>query len=429
MNIYKLRLIIIVVSILFSHDLGVCDDLDITRCDLTVEERQFDGITLTVHYNEEDLKSRGLDPKTHSETVLKKASSAYKEIVNSQGFDSPGFALSNPDKDYCYEYDRTIDIYLTEPEEGPVSAYYEIEELEGAEYSARILLPISYRGRKIDGSLMHELLHIITYSYNKNIEPWSGEGGNTLCYAGADWYVEGLARYFETLGGAYENFFSKGYIKRLKDRVIISQGGSNFFMSHPDQPLKEARYDFSLFWAYMDMTYGMKKIEELSRKLRFVTKGRMEDELPGIISQTFKKEFSQILKEFALAVYFKDFNLSIKKGLDNLNTIDLASLPPFYEKEMPSWSSNFIQLDLDKDKTSKAVRIKSFKEGGKLYITAVMTMKETNKAYVRDLPLTSARRACVIDLEGARKYGGRRIGLIITNGTSEEGVMYRITRN
>jgi hypothetical protein len=202
-------------------------------------------------------------------------------------------------------------------------------QLSPTQYQAIILLPANYREfiknwEKINpspmgarnmhvdlrGTLIHEMLHVILFYYNKNLNkseeieqsaqlPDAANAAKNL-----DWYVEGLARYFETFAGARHDFYSQGFKQMLPDKVRFSRGGSNYFMRYPDQPFTRLRYENALFWRFIDHRYGMIAIEKLSRLFR-----QNGVDFKGALEAVTGDRFEALLTTYAVSVLEKDFGL------------------------------------------------------------------------------------------------------------------------
>lgn len=295
-----------------------------------------DGTTIRVHYLDAILeRSQAADyfPKE----VLDAAVLAYQTITQFQGFATPGYSFAAPDKNYAYDPDRTIDIYLGDPGDAYPFRFYGFQnmtlrdapcfdtiKLSDTQYQAVIFLPANYpqfikawerinpsplgsRNTQVDlrGTLVHEMLHVILFYYNKNLSKDRRLGGK-----GVDWYVEGLARYFETLVGARHDFYSQGFKQMLPDKIRFSRGGSNYFMRYPDQAFTQLRYENALFWRYMDYRYGMGVIEKLSRNLRKSS----EPDFKHALEEATGKPLSELLKDFNRSILLKDFGLKADSG-------------------------------------------------------------------------------------------------------------------
>ena len=304
-------------------------------------EYQFqDGVTIKVHFTDQILK-RSQASAYFPKEVLDAAVSAYQTIIEFQGFSTPGYSFASPDKNYAYDPDRTIDIYLGHPEEptaylhqgvGNVSfkdaPCFDTVKVSEKQYQAVILLPANYqefiknwekinpsplgtRNLTVDlrGTLIHEMLHVILFYYNKNLnkDPQVEAAGTDELPRSKriDWYVEGLARYFETLAGARHDFFSQGFKETLPDKIRFSRGGSNYFMRYPDQAFVDLRYENALFWRFIDYRYGMPVIEKLSRDLRRFPRFDFKEALEKATGASF----SELLKTFAQSILFRDFGL------------------------------------------------------------------------------------------------------------------------
>ena len=305
------------------------------------EYRFQDGVQIKVHFN---------DPASEefASSVLDAAVSAYQTLTEFQGFNSPGYSFASPDYLYAYDPDRTIDVYLGRPDDESAfealgvknklfrdAPCFDTRQTGSARYEAMIFLPSNYdefirnwekinpsslgkRNVHVDlrGTLIHEMTHVILFYYNRNLDK-AGEAaipGKHL-----DWYVEGLARYFETFAGARHDFFSQGFKQTLPDKIRFSRGGSNYFMRYPDQAFTELRYENALFWRFMDMRFGVSAIEELSRRLR----DRAGD-FKKVLEQVTGKDFNTLLSEYAAAVLLGDFNL--KEDSVYLNEIAITQL-------------------------------------------------------------------------------------------------------
>jgi len=414
-------------------------------CDIDKEMQKAytfeDGASIIVHYDKAELKRYHPDPDAYVDIVFQSAKDAYKEIVYKQGFDAPGFTFANPDKGYRYDKDTTIDIYITK--DSPEAPCYDIVSGSGNDYDAIIVFPADYPGylaktkgvkkppkttlaKRIRGSLFHEMTHVILYSYNRNVAPWYNPTKDRSYHQGGDWYVEGLARYFETIAGSYENFFSKGYIRKEGNKRIISQDGANFFMTHPTGSLKKARYDYSLFWAYLHDRYGMERIEEFSRRLRFIKEGGMKEELPVMLSKVLGEEFDDILKGFAVAVYFKSFNLDIKERLCDQKAMTLDDFSKMKKQRVSAWANNFIVMDLEDKAMPKTISLKKTDENSNLRMTIIADLEDGRRVQLKDLHLNDPSMSCRMNLADMKSNGVQELLVIITNSGAERYAGYEI---
>lgn len=294
-----------------------------------------DGAGVRVLYTDETLARYGT-PSDFPRQVLDAAVLGYQTITEFQGFRSQGYSFARPDESYAYDPDRTIDIYLGDPageavfsDRGFSSRYFrdapcfDAVERGAGSYDAVILLPANYadfirswekinpsplgrRNLEVDlrGTLVHEMLHALLFYYNRNLGKHAHTGASEPAQRDLDWYVEGLARYFETFVGARHDFFSQGFRQTLADKVRFSRGGSNFFMRYPDQAFTGLRYENAIFWRYIDYRFGMGAIEAFSRLAR----GHEGDFRRGLEEATGAR-FDVLLDEFALSILMKDFGL------------------------------------------------------------------------------------------------------------------------
>ncbi len=294
-----------------------------------------------MHFTDQLLEEGGQGAR-FPQQVLDAAVSGYRTITQSSGFNSEGYSFAHADKKYVYDPDKTIDIYLGNPAESNSFPYhgftaeafrnspcFDTLKISQTAYHAVILLPINYgnfikgwerlnpsplgpRNIQVDlgGTLIHEMLHAVLFYYNRNLNKETGESGKV------DWYVEGLARYFETFAGARHDFYSMGFKQILPDKVRFSRGGSNFLMRYPNQAFTDLRYENALFWRFMDTRYGMPAIERLSREYREYNAENFKATLEKVTGQSF----TELLKNFSKAILLKDFEL---KG-DSIYLKDVA---------------------------------------------------------------------------------------------------------
>ena len=307
-----------------------------------LEYRFSDGAQIKVHYTN-NASDKSFVSDAFARQTLDAAVLAYQEITQFKGFSASGYSFMNPDKDYAYDPDGVIDIYLAYPEDaqaaGTAGAHpmsfkeapcFDTLRISKTGYQAMILLPSNYAEfiknwerinpsslgtRNIDvdlrGTLIHEMLHVVLFYYNSNLNKSFGSGGGlfssaqTSSLGKTDWYVEGLARYFETFAGARHDFFSQGFKQTLPDKIRFSRGGSNYFMRYPDQIFTDLRYENALFWRFIDDRFGMSSIERLSRELR----GGSQNNFKAALEKVTGVSFKELLKDFATAILFKDFGL------------------------------------------------------------------------------------------------------------------------
>ena len=272
----------------------------------SIQEELEDGVVLKVHL-QEDLGKEG---ERYARQILEAACSAYKEIVFHQGFNRSGYTFAQPTRFFAYDKDKTIDIYIAD-----LNAPFAFMKRQGGlEYKAEIFLPADYKAyqrrynidnpqAELKASLAHELLHIITFSYNRNMQA-SSQGKISLTSQSWDWYTEGLARYFETLVGYRDEYLSYGFRKTSGKIVTVYKGGVNYFLQYPDKPLNERKYDFALFWQYLHETFGMDKIEEISFKFREMDPRLCSNqEAMEMIARTLGIPLRNLLRNFSLYVY------------------------------------------------------------------------------------------------------------------------------
>ncbi len=300
------------------------------------EYRFDDGARVRVHFTDQALAENG-ERVSFAREVLDAAVQAYQTITEFQGFSTKGYSFASPDKTYAYDPDATIDVYLGGPSDDGLfrarsrdlsfkdAPCFDTLAGGGNRYDAVILVPANYRefikswerinpsslgtrNAEVDlrGTLMHEMLHVILFYYNRNLSHGDQHShGSEAPRRKIDWYVEGLARYFETFAGARHDFYSQGFKQTLPDKIRFSRGGSNYFMRYPDQAFTDLRYENALFWRFIDHRYGMPVIERLSRDFR----GGTHDDFKAALEKATGVSFDELLKRFALSILTRDFGL------------------------------------------------------------------------------------------------------------------------
>ncbi len=313
------------------------------------EARFRDGAAVRVHYTDQILAESGASSQFPKQ-VVDACVIAYQTITQHEGFGAEGYSLAKPDTSYAFDPDKTVDVYLGNAAQNNQFLFHSFSNLSYRDapcfdtvkisdtaYQSVILLPANYRefiqnwehlnpsslgerNTNIDlrGTLIHEMLHVVLFYYNKNLNRESGETVNPIDPKNQaprkkhlDWYVEGLARYFETFAGARHDFYSQGFRETLPDKIRFSRGGSNYFMRYPDQPFTELRYENALFWRFIDYQFGMASIESLSRSFR-------DDAAPENFHRALERStqtaFDEILRRFSLAALLNDFGLKDDAG-------------------------------------------------------------------------------------------------------------------
>ncbi|NQS99931.1 MAG: hypothetical protein HQ595_02510, partial [Candidatus Omnitrophica bacterium] len=316
-----------------------------------LQVRLADDVVLKVHLE----PGSGDQEYSYARQVLQAASEAYREIVINQGFSRTGYSFTKPTGLFAYDADKVIDIYITDVE----APFALLTPVGGLEYQANIYVPQDYRAYRkrykisqpeleLKASLAHELLHIITFSYNRNMQI-NLQGKTSLTSHRWDWYTEGLARYFEALAGYREEFLSAGYRKDLGDKVLVYKGGVNYFLRYPDKPLEERKYDFALFWQYIHETFGMDEIEEISFKFRQVDPALCSNrEAMEIIANTLGLSAVELWRDFSLYVYKASvLPLDQESGLKPVYVSKLSSRKTL-RQTISSFGLDYYEVDLGK---------------------------------------------------------------------------------
>ncbi len=281
-----------------------------------------DGATINIHYDPGMLENVGVSPDYPVE-ILNAASKVYTILTSEFGFDRKGYTLVSPDRSYTYDPDESIDIYLGDADSKEQLCGFKPENFRTSYFATCgykdkenvhdviILFPcrigvLREKGQTtssrdsdetlILGTLIHEMTHIMTYQYCRNLETVSD-------LRDVDWFVEGLARYMETKIGSFNGYYSRGYTRDIPGGYAYLAEGINYFMKHPGRPLDELSYDFSVFWNYFDDKYGFEKIEAFCGELRAL---EGDDFMPGlevIFEKTTGAAMEETLRDFAYYLY------------------------------------------------------------------------------------------------------------------------------
>ncbi len=343
--IRKKGLWIIVPFILVLYPIAV------SEAQQTLQAELEDGVVLKVHLKQ-NLGAEGFD---YAEEVLQAACDAYKEVTFNQGLNRDGYTFASADRFFAYDSDRVIDINIDN-----VDVPFALMSPQGGlEYKAEIFVPADYRTYRkryrishhqleLKAALTHELLHIIIYSYNRNMQKAS-QGKVSLTSYRWDWYVEGLARYFETLVGYREEFLSSGFRQKSGKIIKVYKGGVNYFLRYPDKPLNERKYDFALFWQYLHQNYGMHIIEEISCKFRQINPGLCTNhQAMQIIAQTLGVSMESLLQDFSLYLY--EVSSVPSKRQNGLRAVNITKFLSCRHKDMSynisSFGFDFYEIDL-----------------------------------------------------------------------------------
>lgn len=451
------------------------------------EYRFDDGAKIRVYYTDQMLDASG-EASGFAKEVFDAAVMAYQTITQFEGFNTRGYAFASADPRYAYDPDKTIDVYLGNPDDDIAFSHhgfggasfkdapcFDTVRVSETAFNAVILLPSNYRefirnwerlnpsplgtrnvGVDLRGTLIHEMLHVIVFYYNKNLNKDLNGRAKHL-----DWYVEGLARYFETFAGARHDFFSKGFKQALPDKIRFSRGGSNYFMAYPDQAFTDLRYENALFWRFIDFKFGMAVIEKLSRDLR----GYEREDFSAALETATRTPFSELLKQFALSILFKDFGLKD----ENVYLADVARTRLVYRKEelylkdgfgaekelgpvcrtdwigewdgrraklgeapaagdntdlsdVSGWATDFYEIELDASEPSLPNLAVIHQGGGGPLETQVIIRSKGGSVLIRSIPAISQNRAeASLDLnrevarEGLEAAAIDRIFVLVTN--------------
>lgn len=325
-----------------------------------LQARVGDGVVLKVHLEgKTDAASRN-----YARQILQAARDAYREIVFIHGFNRAGYTFARPTPYFAYDSDKVIDIYIADVE----APFVLMRPEDNLAYKAEVFIPADYKKYQerykinqphleLKASLIHEFLHIVTFSYNRNLQSAS-HGKVSFTSTRWDWYTEGLARYFETLVGYREEFLSFGFRRRNGRIITVYKGGVNYFLQYPDKPLNERKYDFALFWQYLHQSYGMEKIEEISFEFRQIDPETCSNQQAmEIVARTLGIPLKNLLRNFSLYAY-KVSSLP-GEGEDELHPVSISELSSRQSSSYSicSFGFDFYEIDLNQD--VQRIRVKS----------------------------------------------------------------------
>jgi hypothetical protein len=114
-----------------------------------------DGVTIKVHYTDQ-MMEESINPELFAREVLDAAVSDYQTITVFKGFSADGYSLANPNYQYAYDPDKTIDIFLGDTSEktGTIHGFnaatfkdapcFDTVKLSNTTYNTVILIPANY---------------------------------------------------------------------------------------------------------------------------------------------------------------------------------------------------------------------------------------------------------------------------------------------
>ncbi|MFC1806972.1 hypothetical protein ACFL0T_01200 [Candidatus Omnitrophota bacterium] len=411
---------------------------------LTLNNTLADGTVISVIYRPDILKRFHNEPDIYIEQVLEYAKEAYNDIVHTYGFNSSGFTFSDPNTDYAFDKDRKIEILigLNTDERNKQRVSSEINAAnfqdtvrpynENLNFNAIIDLPADYEShlavlnikqlsklqlkQRLRSAIYHEIFSIILYTYNRHLRAWVDNEDQAQPQF-IDWYVRGLSSYISTLP----------ILKSKKDGGYATNNDKN-----GDNPEKARGLLFSdigsdkaLFWAYIHKRYGMDKIEKLSQKLRFISKGNVKDELPKIFAAVFEENFDNIMAGFSVAIFFKNFSINDTKGLKGFKIMSLDDFADQEEAVLPSLASNFITLNLNKS-SPKHIWIKKANEIGEMSMNVFIRLGDGKISSHQQVSIDTPEDICLVNLQEMKQGGVKELILVITNIDSDYKMNYNI---
>lgn len=281
--------------------------------------RMNDGAILKVHYT--DFSIEQIEDLTYPHRVMIHMKSAYETL---------GKLLRVPEHPDARP--RVIEAYIGDTEAGGLLPFggFGLEDFKRAplfmiredertgQKIPALLLPANYkkflefwdRINRVPGlkknytpdqylatSIMHEMTHAVVHGFNENL------GSTEHEIRGGDWYVEGLARYFETKSGSDAGFASQGFRRVVDGRVQFSRGGANYYLRYPDEPFFGLRYENALFWLYFENRFGPDSIVQITRDIKHLRHGASAAEYARLLTDVTGEPFGDLLNDYFNWVY------------------------------------------------------------------------------------------------------------------------------
>lgn len=280
------------------------NETDDERGGLTIErviqdQAQADGkaITLRVHYTDENIEvTPGFDPQAILQDFVK----AYETQVGSWGF--------NDFTEADYDADGVAHLYINNGRDSfhldrGTNAYP--DNCRGSQGRNRVIniqanleaaLP-NYHIGDFDYIVAHEHFHNLQFAYYGGRTHWGGNG---------DWYVEGMARFIQTVTNPQDNYV-------FGSTPSLFYASANKFMENPDRALTSFSYDYCLFWGYLyQHDNGFESLERVLREIRSAGDDPLTDG-PEAVSKALSAvggdhdSMAEAYHDFETAVYLKDF--------------------------------------------------------------------------------------------------------------------------
>ena len=143
-------------------------------------------------------------------------------------------------------------------------------------------------------------------------------------------------------------------------------------------------------------------------------------------SKVLGEEFDDILKGFAVAVYFKSFNLDIKERLCDLKAMTLDDFSKMKKQRVSAWANNFIVMDLEDKAMPKTISLKKTDENSNLRMTIIADLEDGRRVQLKDLHLNDPSMSCRMNLADMKSNGVQELLVIITNSGAERYAGYEI---
>ncbi len=316
-------------------------------------------IDFQMHYTNESLELAGayrIEPLS----VLTAVKQSFRTHVDQWGFNEYMGA---------YDLDGTAHVYMGYGDNGTFHGYsgrYSWSSQGGLvrvwiNYRSTLKKYFAGNGWHYPSELAnvgHEHFHSIQFAY--------GRGGAILFPS--DWYMEGMARFSETVLDP-DNVFDPNALFFQS----AADNGVNFLTDNPDYPFNKFQYSYALYWAHLYDVYNddITILKDVLNEIRNYTSGSDSDTAgPAAITAALAsrngryRTFNESVIGFAKALYKKDFRWANKDwstylrdvstlvaNLNQSTTIIAADnrtgeeFNTTNEADVNYWASDFIRLN------------------------------------------------------------------------------------
>jgi len=152
--------------------------------------------------------------------------------------------------------------------------------------------------------------------------------------------------------------------------------------------------------------------------------------MASIISIVLKEDIKDILEGFSIAMYFRRFNPDIKEGVSELEIMSLDDFRTRSPKELVSYGSNFITLNLNDERMPGQVIIKkaAARESGQMRMSIFCRLENGKIAPLSIVSLNDTENLYLLELSKMKNVGIQEVILIITNIDAKNTALYKLVK-